>query len=457
MQEGSYLKGVREQYEALPFPRVDPQDEVRRLQVTPQDTLANINHYCFGGQRDFRRGFRALIAGGGTGHATIHLAEQLRETDAEVVYLDLSAASMAIAKQRASLRGLRNIRFMQESLLRLPELGLGSFDYINCTGVLHHLEDPQQGLAALVQVLAPGGALGLMVYAPYGRACHYHVQALMGLLEQPQDTIPDRVAHARAVLTTLPPSFFAGHGLDPKRVVQGFLDDEADLYDTFLHRQDRAYSVPQLYDWLGGAGLTLNAFTNFNFNLVERLRYRPELFVRGGPLLDRIMEFPEPRRQAIAEMLCGTIALHTFYASDRTETVADPNDENQVPCFGELVAQGVDVFQPWTAERLAAALEQTAGSPLSVPLGKLTLRLSPGPSTAALLRRIDGSRHLGEIYDEVLAQDASLDRGALQRDFMEIYETFNQVGWLLLRHREVAPYRTYAQMQGPVTAAHRAA
>ena len=38
---------------------------------------------------------------------------------------------------------------MTGSLLDLPTLGLGSSDYIDCCGVLHHLADPPAGLAAL--------------------------------------------------------------------------------------------------------------------------------------------------------------------------------------------------------------------------------------------------------------------------------------------------------------------
>lgn len=65
-----------------------------------------INHYCFAGQQDFRNGWRVLVAGGGT--ATIYLAEQLRATDAEIVHLDLSAASIAIARRRAEIRRLQH-------------------------------------------------------------------------------------------------------------------------------------------------------------------------------------------------------------------------------------------------------------------------------------------------------------------------------------------------------------
>ena len=57
----------------------------------------------------------ALVAGGGTGDATIFLAEQLRGTNAEVVHLDMSQASIALAQARAQIRGLDNITWVQKS------------------------------------------------------------------------------------------------------------------------------------------------------------------------------------------------------------------------------------------------------------------------------------------------------------------------------------------------------
>ena len=91
----NFLPRVREQYEALPYPPRDLQEERQRLITAWLDSLPMINHYCFAGQPDFRNGFRVLVAGGETGDGTIHLAEQLRATDAQIVHLDLSAASLA--------------------------------------------------------------------------------------------------------------------------------------------------------------------------------------------------------------------------------------------------------------------------------------------------------------------------------------------------------------------------
>ncbi|HXR88499.1 MAG TPA: tetratricopeptide repeat protein, partial [Stellaceae bacterium] len=135
-------RGVRGQYESLPFPARDPEGERYVRYVTPPDILAKVNQYCFGGTRDFQRGLHVLVAGCGTGDSVIWLGEQLRDTPSEIVALDLSSASIEIAAARAAMRTLTNIRFVNASLLEAPQLGLGSFDYISCLGVLHHLPDP---------------------------------------------------------------------------------------------------------------------------------------------------------------------------------------------------------------------------------------------------------------------------------------------------------------------------
>ncbi len=119
--------------------------------------------------------------GGGTGDATIMLAQQMTSLGrtGTVTWLDRSAAALTIARARADARRLTNIEWEQRSLLDLPGSGLGPFDYIDCCGVLHHLPDPAEGLRALLSVLAPGGGMGLMTYAPYGRTGVYMMQDVL--------------------------------------------------------------------------------------------------------------------------------------------------------------------------------------------------------------------------------------------------------------------------------------
>src|SRR5581483_6868315 len=99
---------AREQYEALPYPARDPRDEAKRLIVGSPSHVLEIDHYIYGGRRDWSRPFRALFAGGGTGDGAVMLAQQLADLGcpAEIVHLDQSAAAQKIAAARAERRGL---------------------------------------------------------------------------------------------------------------------------------------------------------------------------------------------------------------------------------------------------------------------------------------------------------------------------------------------------------------
>jgi hypothetical protein len=57
---------VKAQYEAYPYPERDPADEAKRLVEGSPSHPVEIDHFLFGGRRDWTRPFRALVAGGGT-------------------------------------------------------------------------------------------------------------------------------------------------------------------------------------------------------------------------------------------------------------------------------------------------------------------------------------------------------------------------------------------------------
>jgi SAM-dependent methyltransferase len=172
------------QYEAYPYPARDAREEAKRLILGSPSHLREIDHWVFGGRRPASQPLRALVAGGGTGDGAIMLAQQLAERapQGRVTYLDLSRASRAVAEERARVRALRNIAFVEGSLLNVAALAPGPFDYIDCCGVLHHLPDPAAGLAALAAVLRPGGGMGLMLYGALGRTGVYPMQDALRLL-----------------------------------------------------------------------------------------------------------------------------------------------------------------------------------------------------------------------------------------------------------------------------------
>src|SRR6185312_2873677 len=270
---------VRAQYESYPDPPRDPRDEAKRLIEASPSHLPGINHYGFAGRRAVRQPFRALIAGGGTGDGTIMLAQHLadRGCPAELVYLDVSSAARAIAEARARQRNLTNIRFMTASLLDLPTLALGPFDYIDCCGVLHHLPDPGAGLAILTAALKDDGGIGLMVYGALGRTGVYHLQAILHQLAADEPDMA-RLDLARRLLKQLPSTnWFARNPFLRDHLNVG----DAGLYDLLLHSQDRAYAVPELAALVGAAGLAITG-------LIEPWRYDPASYLNDGALLKRV-------------------------------------------------------------------------------------------------------------------------------------------------------------------------
>jgi SAM-dependent methyltransferase len=133
---------------------------------------------------------------------------------------------------------LERIEFTHGSMLDLPTLGLEPFDYINCCGVLHHLEDPGAGLDSLLWVMAADGALGLMLYGKVGRTGVYQLQDLLRRLAGEGLTSEANVVAAKGVLAQLPATNWYQHSKAWLSDIEEFGD--SGIYDLLLHSQDRA-------------------------------------------------------------------------------------------------------------------------------------------------------------------------------------------------------------------------
>jgi len=227
------MSRVTEQYEAYPYPERDPADEGKRLITGSPSHPLEIDHFLFAGARDWSQPLRALVAGGGTGDALIQLAQVLTSAGKpyEITYVDLSGAAREIAEARAAARGLSGITFLTASLLEAPSLG--PFDYIDCCGVLHHLPEPQAGFDALAASLAPGGGLGLMVYAPFGRSGVYPLQEAFGTVLT--GSARERLRRAKAIFERIPD----GHPFKRNAQLGDHQASDAGFYDLLLHSQDR--------------------------------------------------------------------------------------------------------------------------------------------------------------------------------------------------------------------------
>jgi SAM-dependent methyltransferase len=411
----SPMDEVRAQYEALPYPPRDPRDEAIRLITGTPSHVLEINHYLFSGRLNFARPFRALVAGGGTGDACIMLAQQLvdRRCPGEVVYLDISTASRQICEARAKARGLRNINFLTGSLLDLPSMPIGQFDYIDCTGVLHHLPDPAAGMRALASVLNPDGGMGVMLYGEYGRSGVYPLQELLQTLAPRSMALEDRIAMTKRLIRFLPTTnLFRRNPYLNDHVTGG----DAGLYDLLLHSCDRAFTVPDIGAMARESGLRLVAF-------LEPVRYEPATYMSDPIIARQASSLPLVERAAFAERLAGNLRTHVFYATRAGfDTVARPEDTSAIPVLREMDAQ-----------KLAAGLQP--GTPLIANLDGFPWRAQLPSLAPRIVSQIDGRKSVAEIYTALGAQGGLPQWEDFYAQFEDLYVKLNGVNHLLLRFR----------------------
>ncbi len=389
------------QYEALPYPARDPRQETRHLVVGSPSHLREIDHWLFGDARPLR----ALFAGGGTGDGAIMLAQQMawQGRPGRVTWLDRSEAARRIAEGRADARGLTNIDFQIGSLLEL-ETGLGPFDYVDCCGVLHHLPDPAKGLRALLSVLAPGGGMGLMVYAPHGRTGVYMVQDALARLAPASEPAIARLETARRVLRHLPATNWLRANPNFTDITQG---GDAGLYDLLLNPRDRAYTIADFAKLLTETGLQITC-------LVEPMRYDPAVLLPDARLRSRVAELDWLGRAALAEALAGNMPTHIVYCMRQGAEV--PARDHRDPC-AIPVARETPMAE--FATRIRGGVLTAQFDALSIPV--------PMPALApAILRRIDGLRSVAEIADPFPAR-------AFDQAWNEVFTALNAMNRLLLK------------------------
>ncbi len=399
------------QYEAYPYPQRDPRDEAKRLVIGSPSHLREVDYWVFGAHRPRSRPLNALVAGGGSGDGTIMLAAHMAAMGqpGRVTYLDRSATALGIARARAAARGLTNLAFEQGSLLDLAGSGLGPFDYIDCCGVLHHLPDPSAGLAALLSVLAPGGGLGLMVYAPHGRTGVYMLQDALRLLAPETERPAARLDVARRVMRNLPSTAWL-------RQNQNFSDHldggDAGLYDLLLNPRDRSYDVAALHALLSEAGLAITC-------LLEPLRYDPAALLPDPRLRRRVAALDPVARAGLAEALAGNMSTHVAYCVRAAE---------QRPAADAMAPGAVPVARELPAAELARNI--APDGTIGMVFDGLRVAVALPPLAGAILRLIDGRTNVGAIAAALAARGT--DAAAFARAWGETWDRLSALNRILL-------------------------
>ena len=394
---------VRDFYERMPYPAPRTSLDVHRDHYKNPDRRRAEFHLMWTA-RQSRGGQEILIAGCGTSQAARYA---LREPDARITAIDISDTSLRHTRDLQRKYNLENLELHQLPIERIREIGR-SFDLVVCTGVLHHLLDPDQGLRALRDVLRPGGAMRLMVYARYGRMGVYMMQEycrLLGISASAED-LRDLGVAIEALSADHPISGVLRRAADFRR-------PEA-MADALLHPQDRAYTVPELYAWLDRCGMSFGRW-------IEQAHYLAQCgAVARSPHAARLASLPSRLQHAAVELFRGTMVSHSFiaYRDDRSD-VSQP-----INFAGDRWRD----YIPITLPRTVCVRERLPPGSVAVLINRshkfTDLICTIDSLEDRLLGAIDGNRTLAEIL-QFTAQDGDGSRRALR--FFERLWQYDQV------------------------------
>jgi len=403
---------VRDFYDRYPYPRpIDSLEKYRKLWQDRQRRRAD--YHLFWPARSYREARSILIAGCGTSQAAKHA---LRWPAAQVAGIDFSATSVRYTEELKRKYDLKNLQVHQLPVERVSDLET-SFDQIVCTGVLHHLVDPDAGLRALRGALKPDGAMHLMVYAPYGRTGIYMLQEFCRRIgiQAKDEEIRDLIA----ALGALP----RGHPLENLLREAPDFRQEAALADALLHPQDRAYSVPQLFAFIKRGGLTFGRW-------VKQAPYTPYCGVLADiPQASRMAQLSLAEQYAAVELFRGTMVRHSVvvYRND------SPGGPQPVSFAGDAWLGYVPIRMSDTIcvqERLppgaaAVLINQThIYRDLLLPIDSTEKRL---------FEAIDGDRSLSDIVERTLPSPQKKTQLDMARTFFERLWWYDQVVFEALR------------------------
>ena len=364
-------------YDRHPYP--PPVDDIDGYRRWWNDDRRRADAHLLWPAQPYRDDRSILVAGCGTFQAARYA---VRWPNAQVTGIDFSPSSIEETAKLQRKHGIANLELRQMPIEQAAELGR-RFDYIVCTGVLHHLPDPEAGLRVLGDLLEPDGTMHLMVYAPYGRTGIYLIQDYCRRLGI--GTSSGEIRELAASLRLLPPEHPIAHLL---RTVRDFAS-EAGLADALLNPQDRAYSVPQLFELLAAAGLSFGRWT-------RQAHYLPHCgALTQSPHQARLKALPPAEQYAALELFRGCMVEHSLVACRG----ADEN-AHRINFDGEVWLDYVPVPTPDTM----VVKERLPPGSVAVLVNRnhnfTDLYLPVDAPQKALFDRIDGRRSIGEIANQ---------------------------------------------------------
>jgi SAM-dependent methyltransferase len=406
-QQGEEIRQkVKDQYEKFPYPAGEVDLHQFIQQKFRQGGCPSLWFHWYWPYATATDDLDILIAGCGTTQAPKFA---INLPNARITAIDISEQSINHTQMLIDKHGIANIDLHRMPIERILDLG-NTYDLIISTGVLHHLPEPAVGLRALRDVLRQDGSMYLMLYAKYGRDGIYYMQDMfrrMGITAA--NATPEDLEGMASLVETLPPY----HSLAAKRLFFNDLSSHIELVDLFLHPQDEAYSIPDIYSLLEKCDMKMQ-------KMLFRAHYDPVCTpLINSPFFSKIHSLPLAERFAIGELFRAGSIMHYFIAcrDDR------PHETYVTDTWKRLIP---------------IRLPGTSVASIDTPEGKKTVLYSPlhqfrdlcYPVDEILMEffnSIDGVTPAGRLIEALLPRMGETYESDDMRLFLEDLETYDYI------------------------------
>jgi SAM-dependent methyltransferase len=314
-----------------------------------------------------------LIAGCGANQAA-HYA--FTNPNSQVLGIDVSDSSLGHEAYLKQKHRLDNLELLHMSLGEIGSLGR-SYDLIVCTGVLHHLPDPDAGLRCLRDVLKPHGVISIMLYGSFPRVGVYMLQEVFRLLGLKQDV--EGIGVVKRAIDILPKS----HYLNVYRQIAPDLGYDSGLVDTFLHPVDRAFTVPQILKFAGDNDLTLQSW-------LDKQKYSLSATI-ADPHIRKLAEtLPAANQWEIVELIGQSLARHNFL-------LCHPEKDKRDYILSFSGDEWLDYIPSRRHPLKVVATTDRARASRPLVIHRLSHSVALDTFEAALFEQVDGNRTIGDI------------------------------------------------------------
>ena len=295
------MKIVAKQYEKHVYP--EPISDLETSKILMGADLHNNRYLYWPNLSEVPKNIKLLIAGCGTNQAAYYA---YKYPEIEVTGIDISKSSLQHEMYLKEKHNLKNLRVEHLNLIDIGELQ-ETFDMVISTGVLHHTKNPEVGLSALESVLVDDGVMSLMVYGKYLRLGVYLLQEVFRDLGATQQSSDD-ITLVKETINSLNEN----HVLQRYMNLANDLSYDSGIVDTFLHSQDRAYSVKEIMEFINSAGLDFYSWLDRGYYVYDATLNNKLSLSKRMNSLDQIQKW------SIAEKLNQNIGTHSFIVRKKT-------------------------------------------------------------------------------------------------------------------------------------------